>query len=404
MKICYIADSIEIPPIKGGGIESHIIGISKELVKLNNEIIIINYDKESSSHTYKYKKLKSGIKIYTISHPLLCNIKFSSIIRSNCFSFLVFIAFHKIKDLIDVDILHNQVRGTALSGVLIKKISKINCIYTEHFWDILFSNVKFRKNNRFLHMLGYAFNLILTKLIYSNANHIIFLNHTSKKMAMKRKLINDNPYSIIPNAVDSDFFKPGLKNVKILEKYHIFKPYLLFVGRIEKEKGLIYLLRAFKIIKNQVDLDLVIVGIISSDYYKSIEDLIEKNNLVDRVKFIGNIDRNELRYLYSNCQIFCLPSLYEIMPMVILEAMASGKPIISTKTGGIPEIISNNINGLLIPPRNHEKLAELIKYLIKEDKTREEMGDFNRKQILEIYNYSTIAKKLNEIYSKFKKI
>ena len=116
-----------------------------------------------------------------------------------------------------------------------------------------------------------------------------------------------------------------------------------------------------------------------SNYAKLLLNLVRKYDLQKRVIFTDAVPRSDLPKFYAACDVFVLPSVYEAMPMVLVEAMSAGKPLIGSKVGGIPEIIKEGKNGLLFEPMNFKKLAEMILILMEDEKLRSKMGKSSRK-------------------------
>jgi glycosyltransferase involved in cell wall biosynthesis len=214
---------------------------------------------------------------------------------------------------------------------------------------------------------------------------------------------------IVPNGVDTEFFRPGLKNEQILSKYGLEEQsYILFVGRVSPEKGVHILLRAFKQIVNDVpkDFKLVIVGPLTSTFnsaqissYAKAMMSYAKEKLGERAVFTGAINRNSLRILYSNAYCFVLPSLAEAFPMVLLEVMASETPPIGSTAGGIPDIIIDNVNGLLFRKGDWRDLANKLLTLVQDRGFRDKLSHNARKYVEENFSWGTVAVRIKEVYS-----
>jgi glycosyltransferase involved in cell wall biosynthesis len=136
---------------------------------------------------------------------------------------------------------------------------------------------------------------------------------------------------------------------------------LLFVGRLAIEKGLNYLVDAVSLCKTEgLDLELTIVG--DGDERKLLESLVEKQNLQHFVDFKGFIPLGEaLQAVYRRADVFVLPSTSEGMPKVLLEAMANGLVVIASRVGGIPTLVRDGVNGLLVEPRSSVAIARAIR-------------------------------------------
>jgi len=234
------------------------------------------------------------------------------------------------------------------------------------------------------------------------------LNKTMYRTLTEKAKIDPRKMIIVPNGVDTEFFRPGLKNEQILSKYGLEEQsYILFVGRVSPEKGIHILLRAFKQIINNVpkDFKLVVVGSLASTFnsaqpsnYAKAMMRYAKEGLGERAVFTGTIDRNSLRILYSNAYCFVLPSLAEAFPMVLLEAMASGTPPIGSTAGGIPDIIVDGVNGLLFRRGDWRDLAEKILLIIQDKELRDKLALNSRKVVEEVYSWCSIALRIKRCY------
>ncbi len=162
---------------------------------------------------------------------------------------------------------------------------------------------------------------------------------------------------------------------KVLQKYEMKKrPFALSVGRLdEKQKAFSLLINAFKILgEKHIDLDLVLVGKGPDEVmYKR---LIQKRALQTRIHLLGKVSDEELACLYKSCDLFVLSSNFEALPLVLLEAMSYGKPVVATNTGGTNEIIENNLNGVLVET-NTESIVKGIERIVSSPELKKKLGD-----------------------------
>ena len=195
----------------------------------------------------------------------------------------------------------------------------------------------------------------------------------------KTKIIN------IPNFIEIDTIKP----------HYDHKDYFLYFGRISEEKGLKVLIEAVKGIPNG---KLLIVG--EGPTRKELETYA---GLVDslNIHFLGFKTGNELKRIVEDAMFVVLPSIwYENFPYAILEAFASGKPVIASSIGGIPELIQNGVNGLLFEPGNAEDLREKILFLLTNRDIIGQLGKAAVETIRQEFNSSNHYEKTWEIYRK----
>jgi|DewCreStandDraft_4_1066084.scaffolds.fasta_scaffold05151_4 phosphatidylinositol alpha-mannosyltransferase len=200
---------------------------------------------------------------------------------------------------------------------------------------------------------------------------------------------------IIPNGVDIIRFTP--KNPKI-KKFDDNKLNILFTGRIEKRKGLIYLLKAYANLKPKYpDIRLIIVG--KGPLLKQHQNFVKQNKLKD-VFFEGYVSIKELPFYYATADIYCSPALFgESFGIVLLEAMANGIPVIAFNISGYNDVVSNLENGLLAIPKDVHDLTEKLELLIRDPALRQELG---KKGLIKARNHTweKIAKKNIAFYYK----
>ena len=198
---------------------------------------------------------------------------------------------------------------------------------------------------------------------------------------------------IIPLGVDTKIFNCS-NNEAVSQSITI-----LFAGTIESYKGISYLLEGMQIVlKKFQDAKLILAGGGRElEYYKA---LAEKLGIGKNVRFLGPIDFNKMPELYKKCDIFCLPSMFEAFGLSIIQAMSCGKPVVSTRTGGIPEIIENEKSGFLVPAGEAESIANAIIRLAKDGTLRRKMGEYNRKLCTARYDWDLIVGTIEKIYEK----
>jgi sugar transferase (PEP-CTERM/EpsH1 system associated) len=172
-------------------------------------------------------------------------------------------------------------------------------------------------------------------------------------------------------------------------------PVIGMIGRLVKEKGLEYLISALKtIIRSYPGIRLVIVGQgVLQDHLK---ELVAQQGIQNYVVFTGS--RLDTPQLYRVFDLFVLPSISEGLPMVLLEAMAAGCPIIATKVGGIPSLIQHGFNGSLVPPKDPDSLAEEIIKLLGDREKRKEYSENGQRIFKESYDVRIMTRKYESLY------
>ena len=201
-------------------------------------------------------------------------------------------------------------------------------------------------------------------------------------------------YNIIPNGVDLDHFSP---DVSPIDEFCDGKANILFVGRLEKRKGLNYLLEAFKQVKQEIpDSRLIIVGP-GTRLRRKYEKQVMRSGLKD-VVFTGFVSYDELPRYYKTADVFCAPATgRESFGIILLEAMAVGKPIVASNIEGYASVVTHGVDGLLVPPEDKERLAQTLISLLTDQSLRQEMGAKGRVKALE-YSWEHIAQNVLDYY------
>jgi glycosyltransferase involved in cell wall biosynthesis len=210
---------------------------------------------------------------------------------------------------------------------------------------------------------------------------------------------------LVYNAVETDFFNPGVDGKAIREKHELGdRPIVLFVGGLEPRKGLEYLLMAIALVQKKIpEVQLIVVGkgaFTSHPGEKTFFNvLIKRLDLEDNVEFVYNIKDVELAKYYAACDVFALPSRMEGWGLSLMEAMATGKPVVSTNVGGIPELVENKVNGYLCNPGDVTTLSKKIIYLLKNEDVAKEIGKMGLKKARS-YSWEKTAKRVKNIYER----
>lgn len=172
--------------------------------------------------------------------------------------------------------------------------------------------------------------------------------------SLRKAIISANKIIVIHNGINIEKFSRSTTNPNHnLPEAGDCKPVILTIGRLVKIKGHKYLLKAATMVPDAV---FVLVG--EGPEKSSLEKLATDIGVIDRVVFLGQ--REDIPELLSSCDVFVLPSLLDALPLSVMEAMAAGKPVITTNIKGIDEIVINGKTGILVPPEDPEALADAI--------------------------------------------
>ena len=203
-------------------------------------------------------------------------------------------------------------------------------------------------------------------------------------------------YTIIPNGVDLDHFSP---DVTPIERFCDGKVNILFVGRLEKRKGLDHLLKAYQRVKAEVPNSRLIIGGPGTRLRKKYEKHVRRHKLED-VVFAGYTSYDELPRYYKTADIFCTPATGgESFGIVLLEAMAVGTPVVATDIDGYASVMTQGKEGLLVPPKDDKELARALLSLISDEPLRQQMGARGMVTAQE-YDWRKVARRVFEYYTR----
>lgn len=220
------------------------------------------------------------------------------------------------------------------------------------------------------------------------------------------KLVNFGlfPKKVVPvhNGIDLELFDMIMCGDEYVSSFpHDFKSsshiIVGYFATMIQRKGHKYLIKAIsEVAKEYPNVRLVITS--NGPLRNELETLCERLGVKDKVLFTGEIGYRSLYQLLRRVTIFAFPSLAELFPFAILEAMAAGKPIIATDVGGVQEAVIDGVNGYIVPPRDSKSLAEAMLVLIKTPNEAREMGAKGRRIVEQEFSIDVIARKFNYIY------
>lgn len=202
---------------------------------------------------------------------------------------------------------------------------------------------------------------------YRQADRVVAVSHKLAERAIE-KGASPERVTVVYNGIDvAEIGGPSMDTLP--RKADIE---LLVVGRLSHEKGIDILLEAIPLLKN-ASVRVRLVG--EGDARPALQRQARNLRIVDRVEFIGGVPRATLSALYRSCDLVVMPSRSDAMPLVALEAMTCGRPVLATRVGGIPEVIDDGVQGRLVPPEDPSALAKAIDELFENPTRRISMAE-----------------------------
>jgi phosphatidylinositol alpha-mannosyltransferase len=370
MKICMVTDNY-YPYI--GGIADHIHYLSTELRRRGHTVKVLTTSVGGKTLD-TLDAVPDEEHIFRVGKGLL--------IRSNKSFARIPTAWrptHQVKKYFDdgqFDVVH-------IHGCLAPSLPIVS-LRASHAVNVFTFHADFEKS------MAYA---VLRPMIRPYFNMIHGLVAVSERALVSTGRYFRGPYRIIPNAIDVDFFHPDAEPMPHLADD---RPRILFLGRFEPRKGLKYLLRAFpEIVRRVPDVQLVVVGAGLFGY--SYKEYLDKE-VQQQVIWAGLIPNEERPRYYASCDVYCSPAIgNESFGIVLLEAMATGKPVVASDIDGYRKVLGHNEEGLLVPPRDTDKLAEVLTGMLTDREKANRMGEAGRKKALS-YSWPRITDQIENLY------
>jgi alpha-maltose-1-phosphate synthase len=400
VKVLFLTN--EYPPHIYGGAGVHVGYLSRELAKAMPVEVRCFGDQNFEERNLKVRGFGLDTSDFTCPKPLQS----------------VFGAVRRCTDFnttnIDADLVHCHTWYSHFGGILAKLNYGIPFVITVHSLEPL------RPWKREQLGGGYDFSLWIEKTALEMADAIIAVSSETKRDIERLFEVNPNRVRVIHNGIDLEEYRK-VDSTDALKRHGINpdRPYLLFVGRIARQKGIVYLVRAIQFMDPGLQIVLCAGAPDTPEIAIEMEKAIEqaKAKRSDIIWIEEMVDRSAVIELYSHAAVFCCPSIYEPFGIINLEAMACGTAVVASAVGGIKEVVVDGETGFLVPleqmkespfePIDPEKfsrdLAGKINQLMKNRQLREKFGKAGRKRVEEKFSWSAIAQKTKALYETLKR-
>ncbi|MGD9580749.1 MAG: glycosyltransferase family 4 protein [Vampirovibrionia bacterium] len=358
--ILLIANRLDL-----GGAEVYVISIANRLAKLNYNVFVASSGGklvETLSEEAKHFTIPADAK--KIGQILSCSKQLKNILKEN-----------------KIDLIHTNSVITCLIAKLAAFNKKITIVNTAHSW-------------------GTNKTKLSAKLVDICANKVIAVSKSTGESYIANGL-NRKKVNVFHNGIDTDKFKriTGEERNKIRTSLNIQPEDFVIVNiaRMEElRKGHNTLIEGAKIVlEKHKNCKFLLVGY--GNLREGLEEKVKNYNIQDNVLFLGK--RTDIVELLSASELFCLPSDWEGLPLVIAEAMSCQLPVIATAVNGVPEIVIDEETGYLIEPKNPEILAEKIITLIENTELREKMAQQSYNRALKHFSLDGLIEKINSLYN-----
>eukprot|EP01119_Soliformovum_irregulare_P000079 TRINITY_DN10062_c0_g1_i1.p1 TRINITY_DN10062_c0_g1~~TRINITY_DN10062_c0_g1_i1.p1 ORF type:complete len:505 (-),score=107.81 TRINITY_DN10062_c0_g1_i1:216-1730(-) len=352
-----------------GGVEMHLYQLSQCLIRRGNKVIIV-------THYYGKRKgiryLTNGLKVYYLPiTPIYNQSSFPTL-----YSQYPLLRKILIREQIDIVHCHQAFSTLGHECIILARIMGMKTVFTDHS---LFG---------FADASGIIMNKVL-KFSLSDISHVICVSHTSKENTVLRASLDPRIVSVIPNAVDSTDFVP---NPSLRDPTKIT---VVVLSRLVYRKGVDLLITVIpEICRRFENIHFVIGG--DGPKGLDLEEMREKNQLHDRVELLGAVKHADVHDVLCRGQIFVNCSLTEAFCIAIVEAATCGLSVISTKVGGVPEVLPSHLIRLCKP--NPKDLIDKLTEAISTVKSVDPYAVHN--EVKEMYSWDTVAERTEKVYDR----
>ncbi|MEM2144385.1 MAG: glycosyltransferase family 4 protein [Candidatus Jordarchaeaceae archaeon] len=397
LKTIHIYDGHERVFLGEGSVPSVVYLLSKYTAKLGHDVTILERRWQGTNYE---EKNEDSVRFLRFDLNICSNISNKEIVAEQikkpvgALRLLLdrfFFAFKAIRYKLDeYDVIHVHLPFSANVIINLKRELRKKMIYTAHIGEE--TKRLALDSSAPLALRLFSPDLYLMKRVAKT----VVLNEPLK-MKLIAKGVPAEKLEVIPNGVNVEEFsipKAEIERVKI--KYGLEGVVVMFAGTVMPRKGVEYLIKSGEILEDKNVLFLIVGNLnIDKEYAEKVMDYAKKKRI--NAKFTGFVPYEDLKALYSACDVFVLPSFEEGDPIALKEALASGKPLIGSNVGGIPMQIKDGWNGFLVEPANEKQLAEKIEYLVENGEERLRMGRNSRK-LAEEFDWKKIAEKYIKVY------
>lgn len=316
---------------------------------------------------------------------------------------------HMNAEIIDADIVHCHTWYAQFAGIVAKLCYGTPLVITTHSLEPL------RPWKREQLGRGYDASSWIEKTAIEMADALIAVSEETKVDVLNNFNVDEDKVKVIYNGINLDQYVVT-EDTSTLERYGIdnSKPYVLFVGRITRQKGIIHLVNAIKYIDPDTQVVLCAGAPDTVEIGKEMEDSVtEVKKTRKNVIWIDEmLPKEEIIQLYSHADVFCCPSIYEPFGIINVEAMACNTAVVASAVGGIKEVVVHGETGLLIPLEQQTEapfeaidpdkfardLADGVNKLVNDAELREKMAVNGRKRVEEHFDWVAIAKQTKDLY------
>jgi starch synthase len=406
----------EYPPHVYGGAGVHVEYLTRELARLDggrHRVAVLCFGEQSIREGNLTVQGVGGLSIPCVGDP-----------RHGKFLDALGRDLAMTGQVAEADIVHCHTWYTHLAGCLVQQLVGARLVLTTHSLE---PHRPWKAEQ-----LGTAYQAStwVERTAYQNADGVIAVSTAMREDVQSLYGVPADRVRVIPNGIDPNQYRPTTDR-SVLARYGIdpARPYVLFVGRITRQKGILHLVNAIPHLRNGVQVVLCAGAPDTEEIGREMAERVEQARAATANPIVWvrqMVPREDVIPLYSQAALFVCPSVYEPFGIINLEAMACGTPVVASAVGGIPEVVVPGETGLLVPfeprarpaelpaagraplsgddfePRDPDRfareLAEAIDILLEDPERRAWMGQRARERVEQYFSWASIARRTLEFY------
>lgn len=398
----------EYPPHIYGGAGVHVEYLTRELANLEGgkhaiEVLCFGEQKEQKGNL-KVQGIDPKFNFSAAADPRHKKV-FDPLLRN----------LEMAGSLVKADVVHCHTWYSHFGGCLVKQLFDAILVLTTHSLE------PHRPWKAEQLGTGYQVSSWIEKTAYQNADGVVAVSESMKREVQALYGVQSEKIRVIHNGIDLQQYQPR-RDHSVLERHHINPevPYVLFVGRITRQKGILHLVNAIPFFKKGIQIVLCAGAPDTPEIGVEMKQLVEQAKGLTKNSVIWieeMLPREETIALYSQAAVFICPSVYEPFGIINLEAMACETPVVASKVGGIPEVVIDAETGYLIPiqarsladpePIEKEKfsrdLAEAVNRILETPTLAKSMAIKGRERVEKLFSWTAIARQTLEFYEQLLK-
>jgi len=377
MRIIYVGKYPAWYEHSYGG-EEHLQKIAEQMVKKEHEVYLVNSVYDGEKYGINFKKLSY------VYMPLVHFIEKKP--------FPLYPKTNEIRELvkeIKPDIIHHFAKfGFSMERLRKRgdlKIPTVNSTVASRTCQSGFALVTLLLRGK----VNSFTTAVLDRYTIKNADIVITPSTEIMNILLREFKTPPSKIRVVPRGVDLNglFKKSSWENVD--------RNLIFFAGRLDEEKGIQHVIKSMEYILKEIpQATLVIAG--GGPQESNFKRLAQK--LAPSVKFIGKISYRQMSKWYGKCNIFLMHSRFESFGAVTVEAMASGRPVVASSTGGSIDIVKNDETGILVEFGDVKGIADAVIKILKDEELAKKMGETGRKRVEEEYSWEKEANRMEKLY------